>query len=109
MTARPISGDRNLIFVVIFLPVSDDKDSMQPWLGDFSACGLDEVLRFQAENRQWSKELRRKTNDLVNSRLAKAMSQADYLEGRKLIHEAAAECRLRASILDAQIVRHTAA
>ena len=69
---------------------------------------MEEVLGSQAENRAWSKELRRKTNSLVNSRLAKDISQADYLANRKLVHEDAAECRRRAVILDAQIIRHTA-
>lgn len=80
---------------------------MRPWSEDFSECGLEEILRFQTANREWSKELRRRTNMLVNSRLAKNMSQADYLAGRKLIHEDAAECRSRADILDVQIMRHS--
>ncbi len=80
---------------------------MRPWSEDFSGCGLEEILRFQSENRQWSKELRRRTTVLVNSRLAKSMSQDDYLAGRKLVHEDSVECRSRANILDAQIVRHS--
>jgi hypothetical protein len=80
---------------------------MQPWSEDLSGCGLEEILRFQTENREWSKELRRRTNVLVNTRLAKNMSQDDYLAGRKLVHEAAAECRSRATILDAQLARHS--
>jgi hypothetical protein len=66
---------------------------------------MDEVLGWLAENRAWSKELRLKTNLLVNRRLANEISQADYLANRKLAHEDAAECRRRASILDAQMVR----
>jgi hypothetical protein len=81
---------------------------MRPLPDDFSTCGLEEILGFLSENREWSKELRRKTNVLVNTRLAKNMSQEDYLAGRKLIHDDATECRQRANILDAQIVRHTA-
>ena len=80
---------------------------MQPWSEDFSGCGLADILRFQTENRAWSKELRHRTNVLVNSRLAKNLSLDDYLAGRKLVHEDTAECRSRASILDAQIVRHS--
>ena len=80
---------------------------MRPWSEDFSGCGLDEILRLQSDNRAWSKELRRKTNDLVNSRLAKSMSQDDYLAGRKVVHEDTAECRNRANILDAELVRHS--
>jgi hypothetical protein len=80
---------------------------MSSWPEDFSACTLKEVLGWQAENRAWNKELRLKTNSLVNSRLAKNISQDDYLATRKLVHEDAAECRRRANILDAQITRRT--
>jgi hypothetical protein len=78
---------------------------MLPWREDFSSCSLEEVLGWQAQNREWSKELRRKINSLVNSRLAKSISLADYLEVRKLAHEDTAECQRRASILNAQVVR----
>lgn len=80
---------------------------MPTWSDDITRCGLEEILRFQTENRVWSKELRRRTNELVNRRLAKNMSQDDYLAGRKQVHEDTAECRNRASILDSQIARHS--
>ena len=80
---------------------------MPQWSEDFSDCSLEEVLRSQAENRAWSKDLRRKTNDLVNSRLAKNISQADYVTDRKLVQDEASECRRRANILDTQIVRRS--
>jgi hypothetical protein len=80
---------------------------MPSWPEDFSACTLKEVLGWHAENRAWHKELRLKANSLVNSRLAKSISQDDYLATRRLVHEQAAECRRRARILDAQIARHT--
>jgi hypothetical protein len=79
---------------------------MSFWPEDFSTCTLKDVLGWQAENRAWNKELRLKTNTLVNSRLAKNISQDDYLATRKLVHEDAAECRRRANIIDAQIARH---
>ena len=79
---------------------------MSFWPEDFSTCTLKEVLGWQAENRAWNKELRLRTNTLVNSRLAKNISQDDYLATRKLVHEDAAECRRRANIIDAQIARH---
>lgn len=78
---------------------------MLPWREDFSSCSLEEVLGWQAQNREWSKELRRKINSLVNSRLSKSISLADYLAVRKLAHEDTAECQRRASILNAQVVR----
>jgi hypothetical protein len=75
---------------------------------DFSTCTLEEILGWQNENRAWSKALRQKTNSLVNSRIANAISQADYLANRKQTQEEAAECRRRASILDAQMARRIA-
>ena len=80
---------------------------MQPWSEDFSACGLEEILRSQTENRAWGKELRRRTNELVNSRLSKNISQADYDSDRQQFHKEAEEFRRRATILEAQIQRHT--
>ena len=80
---------------------------MLVWPEDFSVSSLEEVLKSQAENRAWSKELRRRTDALVNSRLAKNISQDAYLADRKLTHEETAECRRRASILDTQIIRHS--
>lgn len=81
---------------------------MSPWSEDFSECSLEEVLRSQDENRAWGKELRQKTNALVNNRLAKNISQDDYLADRKLTHEETAEYRRRAAILDNQLSRRTA-
>lgn len=80
---------------------------MSPWSEDFSELSLDEVLRSQDENRAWGKELRRKTNVLVNNRLAKNITQDDYLADRKVSHEDTAEYRRRAAIIDAQIVHRT--
>ena len=51
---------------------------------DLSTCSLEEVITTQAENRAWSKELRLKSNALVNSRLAKAISQDEYTATRKV-------------------------
>jgi hypothetical protein len=84
------------------------EEQMSPWSEDFSECSLDELLRSQAENRAWGKELRRKTNALVNNRLAKNISQDDYATDRRLGNEDATEYRRRAAILDTQIVRHAA-
>jgi hypothetical protein len=81
---------------------------MSPWHEDFSTATLDEVLGQQAENRAWSKELRRKASALVNSRLANDITLADYVAHRKIAHEEAAECRRRANILDTQIHQRAA-
>jgi hypothetical protein len=81
---------------------------MQHWADDFSTCTWEEVLARVAENRAWSKELRLRTSALVNTRLAKTISQADYVASRKLAHEDAAECRRRAVVLEGHINRHSA-
>ena len=94
--------------MLIFFKSPDDKKLMLVWPEDFSACSLEEVIKSQTENRAWSKELRRRTDVLVNSRLAKNISQDDYLADRKLAHEESAECRRRAGILDTQIILHSA-
>jgi hypothetical protein len=77
------------------------------WRDDFSTSSLEEILKYQIENRAWSKELRGRSNALVNSRLANEISQADYLTNRKLTREEAEECQRRAAILDSQIARCT--
>jgi 4'-phosphopantetheinyl transferase EntD len=77
---------------------------MSSWRDDLSGCTLEEIIRRQAENREWSRELRCKFNSLVNSRLAKAISQAEYIAGRTLAHEDLDECQRRAAVLNALIV-----
>jgi hypothetical protein len=81
------------------------EEVMPPWSENYSASNLEEVLQKQAENRAWSKELRRKANVLVNSRLSNDISLADYLASRKVGHEESAECRRRANLIDLEINR----
>jgi len=78
---------------------------MPAWCEDFTTASLDEVIQSQAANRAWSKELRARSATLVNNRLAKLISQDDYLNDRRLVDHEAAECRRRAAILDTQIFR----
>jgi len=80
---------------------------MQVWPEDLTICTMEEVLACVAENRAWSKELRLRTNNLVNTRLAKTISQADYVAHRKRAHEDAVECRRRASVLERHINRQS--
>jgi len=80
---------------------------MSRWREDLSSASLQEVLESEAENRIWSKQLRRKSNDLVNSRLAKDISQADYLSIRSIVAKDADECRRRALILHSYLVSHS--
>jgi len=79
---------------------------MSTWREDFSTASLQEVLESQAENQLWSKELRRKSNALVNSRLAKNISQPEYLLARSLAEKEASECRRRSVILLERLARH---
>jgi hypothetical protein len=80
---------------------------MQLWPDDFSTVTLEEILRYQLENRAWSKELRFRSNVLVNKRLANEITQDDYLTNRKLTRQEAEECQRRAAILDSQITKCT--
>ena len=77
------------------------------WRDDFSTSTLEEVLKYQIENRAWSKELRGRSTALVNSRLANQITQADYLESRKRAQLDATECQRRAAILESHISRCT--
>ena len=79
---------------------------MSEWREDFTSCSLAEILARHAENRAWSKELRLKSSALVNTRLARTISLADYTAGRKLAHDDAMECKRRASILEKLIHQH---
>ena len=75
------------------------------WRDDFSTLSLEEVLRYQLENRAWNKELRFRSNEIVNKRLANEITQDDYLTNRKITRQDAEECQRRAAILDSQIAR----
>jgi hypothetical protein len=79
----------------------------QQWPEDLSTFTLEDVIVSQAENRAWSRELRLKSTALVNSRLAKTISQDEYAANRKLSHEETAECRRRAAILVNEIIGRT--
>jgi len=80
---------------------------MPLWRDDFSTLSLEEVLKYQIENRAWNKELRGLSTALVNRRLANEISQDDYLTKRRIALEQSAECQRRAAILDSQISRCT--
>ena len=79
---------------------------MNTWREGFSSASLQEVLDSQAANQLWSKELRRKSDELVNSRLAKNISQSEYLLTRSVAQKEASECRRRSMILLDQLARH---
>ena len=81
---------------------------MQQWGEDFSTCTWEEVLARVAENRAWSKELRLKTSALVNTRLAKTISQADYVASRKRAPKMQLNAGGSAVVLESHINRHSA-
>lgn len=78
-------------------------DQSPDWIEDLSALSLEEVLIWQAKNMAWSKELRTRSNALVNRRLAKDITLDDYASGRKQTHEETLECRRRTTLLNALI------
>ena len=80
---------------------------MSPWPEDVSSCSLEELAGWQALNRQWSEELRRRTKSLVQSRLAEEITQDDYAMFRQLTNEDSLECRRRATLLRDQMVRRS--
>jgi hypothetical protein len=69
------------------------------WPDDLSGLSHQAVLNYMAENRAWNKRLREGTAALVNTRLAKAITQEEYASNRKRTNQDAAECFRRASIL----------
>ena len=77
---------------------------MTHWCDDLSKYTFEQVLLLKAENRAWNKELRIQATVLVNTRLARSISQEQYAERRKVAHEEVAECRRRAGILEDKLV-----
>ena len=80
---------------------------MPEWSENLSGWSLDELQGLRTENRALAKELRLKSAALINKRLAKEISLEDYVAGRQLGTEAAAECKRRAIALENEIAtRH---
>jgi hypothetical protein len=69
------------------------------WPDDLSGLSHQVVLNCMAENRAWNKRLREGTVALVNTRLAKTITQEEYASNRKRTNQDAAECFRRASML----------
>lgn len=78
---------------------------MTLWPDDLNGFTLQEIRGWQVENREWSKDLRRRFNLLVNNRLANSISQAEYLAGRTLATQDMNECQRRAAKLNAALAR----
>jgi len=73
---------------------------MPDWPEQLSnARTLEDVVRLQEENRAWRKHIQRRTNILMDSKLAKEINQEEYALQRKSVNEEAAECHRRNRIL----------
>jgi hypothetical protein len=70
-----------------------------PWPNDFSGVSDHDALNLMAENRAWRKRLREGTTALVNTRLAKTITQEEYALERMHTNHDAAECKRRWSML----------
>ena len=69
------------------------------WPDDLSGLSHQVVLNYMAENRAWNKRLREGTAALVNTRLAKTITQEEYASHRERTNLDAAECFRRARML----------
>jgi hypothetical protein len=81
---------------------------MPNWPDDLAACTLEEIFSSEMDNRAWYKQLRLQNTALVNNRLAKAISQDEYVVTRRETTAAAAECKRRGAILVREITRRAA-
>jgi hypothetical protein len=69
------------------------------WADDLSRMSHTHVLNVMDENRAWNKRLREETSALVNTRLAKTITQEEYVSRRDHTKDDVAECKRRAGIL----------
>jgi hypothetical protein len=77
---------------------------VQPlWTGELPQRSIEEVLQTRAANSQWSKELRKQLTVLVDSRLAKRISQDEYELDRQQHNLDTAECKRRQMLLDNEL------
>jgi hypothetical protein len=76
---------------------------MSIWSEDLANLSQEEIIRLQAENRLWSKELRRDSAALTNGRLANQISLADYAARRRAGNDNRAECQRRARTIANEI------
>jgi hypothetical protein len=72
---------------------------MAAWSEDTSLFTASEVVLSQYENRAWRKELQRKVNVLMDTKLAKQISPETYITKNKLLKQDFAECDRRSRIL----------
>jgi len=75
------------------------------WTDDLSEHSRAEILRCDTENRAWNKALRGRAAALVNTRLAKEISQEEYAISRRRVIANAAECKRRGALLFTEMSR----
>jgi len=82
------------------IPIADQLMHAIPfWPDDLSGLSQQAVLNYMAENRAWNKRLREGTVALVNTRLAKTITQEEYASNRERTNQDVAECFRRARML----------
>jgi hypothetical protein len=84
---------------------ADPSDVMSRSSDNLSGSSLEEILRAETENRAWSKTLRQRATELLNSRVAKAITFEEYAVFRQQANEDAAECKRQATILRDELRR----
>lgn len=75
------------------------------WREDLSTYTSEELVELQNVNRAWNKELRTRTAELVNSRLAKQIGLEEYATDRNACNEDLEECKRRARVLLDEMTR----
>jgi hypothetical protein len=75
------------------------RDTFHVSADDLSRMSHKHVLNVMAENREWNKRLREATSALVNTRLARTITQEEYASRRNDTNFDVAECKRRAGIL----------
>jgi hypothetical protein len=69
------------------------------WPDNLSGLSDEVVLNYMAENRAWNKSLRERTVALVNTRLAKTITNEEYASKRNRNTKDTEECWRRAGML----------
>ena len=92
---------------LLLADVSDDLKKMPVWSEDSAQFTATEVARLQDENRAWYKELRQSVSVLMDTKLAKKISQEEYAGRYKLLKDDLAECSRRSRLLTSEAQRRS--
>lgn len=92
---------------LLLADVSADLKKMPLWSDDSAQFTTNEVARLQDENRAWYKELRQSVGVLMDTKLAKAISQEEYAGKYKLLKDDLAECSRRSRLLTNEALRRS--